>query len=1547
MSELVRNVALFEYQVPKDPRTDHLPSQTREDLGIIESTRSHALIDLCGNILGKLARIPEFSGELKEVLESIVPVICDGQSLASMVTGIGKPVLTISKDLIEHLENEDQIAFVLFHEVGHSKYKQLFQSSGSTAPEEFTADCWAAKWLVQTGYDWRAAESLFKHFEKNSSKDEDATFIQRLKKAHPENENRIKCIRTYLGACELKDPSFEARTVPPTILGQEYREIARGLKFATFFDALKEGLNYETLPTTQKVQVLLRVAYDLIQAEVVPETRVKALWKALVEVTAEKVTDREKEKLTHLAHTFFDLCCGTKLRASLPKVALHCLITGEQDTDDKRKILPLGVLAKVDLAATRLVQAENIEEAKTKAEHFLALYARHYRSSLQYDSDRFRFLNNVPALQNGEVPWKRLVDGIGVATPDSVISALAHTPVRYDRNFWRKLNCSQLELVLGVELPLPLPNGLAYSIQKTHRGVEFGYNRFGYNSSTEEACKGIFENYVRLRKLEESPEVELPDKATDIDSYVSRYRLLLQYPWMTVDPDFQKYDENQSNKEVWGQHSKNIKPLCDHLLRKILTSDETESKEWASKACRVVGGLFHRNYSGPRIPLDSPVVSFIESLPENLLSSGGKISYLLGLPLEIWQTNIAEQMDWLSSKCQLELPKNIRELTKFLIDYDNVCTEGQLAYIFSKTLKLELASGIPINPFNADSISLIRNAWRCTNRYSDKDEVIRDAKNTLRNYVFNNADISSEDLKVSLADMQFNNLVDLHNILATRDLFPSLDVRSAFEEVLVERIKGESTLNSQAALADRLLKSQDDPEAICSLKTNSYCQRLVAMRIGNLLGKDDGSARFMLGLKTVSDVLDNGGVYNSRRAILTMLADDCEMQKEAAFYVRDKLNRRHSLSSELEHVGVKGFEPLLKAVGSDPIARVVFIDFLSRPLSSGLLSDLVNDITDAKKGTRLSRLTESRKFYEFKNELNSAGRNSSEADLTVEQENVRLHSAFAQIHSYYQSLDLERRALILDQLLSPAQAVTKDSSETTRQAVSLCLNRVFPASIEIYPKAEKSEEWEVLFLDGITKPVSRLLGNRDPVDIWKKLRGAKLERRADSPVVKKAMAIVALTLSQPNVSDTDRQHQKLARDFIGAYLEASSELERPLLVAAIMAASEQSKATHTFGECIANLLEILGPAYIKLGQAAHSLPETPQEIKEPLARLKSRALPPKRWEVFERFDQTIPSDTQSRILRVGKTLGSASFNVSTQVLYDHHGKKEGAVASILRENARPDAERGFLKLAVCAERLGLTHPEFQIIAPTLIELIEQARILTTVETDVTAGFEQASYARKQYDGLQIRIGNSQYNLKTAEWLEHFPEGRISREVLGEHFNDLRPSNTDERNERKRVAQAYVLAELRNLLSGDRFDCDRHGDQLRIDKNQIGIFDHGGLARNPPSEEDKRQLGKIISETKKRGSFAEFSSVLQESIQIESRLEESSKKYLLHIQRGMLAMSDFLDLLEPQDYTEILKALALNNDIDPIFRKALGITRLTSLLNAVRRPEVVITTKREE
>jgi hypothetical protein len=167
-------------------------------------------------------------------------------------------------------------------------------------------------------------------------------------------------------------------------------------------------------------------------------------------------------------------------------------------------------------------------------------------------------------------------------------------------------------------------------------------------------------------------------------------------------------------------------------------------------------------------------------------------------------------------------------------------------------------------------------------------------------------------------------------------------------------------------------------------------------------------------------------------------------------------------------------------------------------------------------------------------------------------------------------------------------------------------------------------------------------------------------------------------------------------------------------------------------------------------------------------------------------------------------------------------------------------------------------------------------------------------------------------------------------MLGKHFNAMDPQTLEERREKQRVAVAYVLTEFRNLLRGDRFDCDRHGDQLRIDGDRIGLFDHGGLAVKQPSVEDKKALAEVMKQVRARGSFSEFPETLQSVIDSKRNNNQSGAEYLLHIQRGILAMSDFLKLLEPSDYVDIVKSLVVNNDIDLTFRRALGISWFTRL-----------------
>ena len=946
--------------------------------------------------------------------------------------------------------------------------------------------------------------------------------------------------------------------------------------------------------------------------------------------------------------------------------------------------------------------------------------------------------------------------------------------------------------------------------------------------------------------------------------------------------------------------------------------------------------LLNEGRDSPPIPIDSPVVTFIERIPASLLDPKGKIRALRELPLDIWRQDLGKQIDWLVSKAGVTLPHSIPELTSFLKDYHRVLDDEQLTYVFIQVLKEDLAKDTPTEPFSSESLELIQEAvYKCVSTYT-REGIEHTAKSTLRKFMFRESLLSLDSLSESTRNIGFDNLTYLYNHFARLDLFPSLAARETFEELLTDRIKAQPTLNGQAGFAYRLLKSSgSDPEAICSFKTKRFCEELVTTRIASLLGKDDGSSHFMRKIKHITFVLRFWGIHNSRRAILTELAERCELQREAAKFVKSELGARNNLSYQLQHLGVKGFEPFLKAVGRDPVSRVVFIDFLSQPLSPPLLSQIVHDITKAKEGTRLTKFASSHEFYEFRKALNSRGVNSDENDLTPEQEGVRLYYALSQIHSHYQQLALDQRALVLDQLLSPASAVMEDSLATTRRAISLCLNRLFPASVALPDKSTNEDAWEVLFLDGITKPITRIIGSTFPTDIWRTGGGYGRTQLAESPVIRRTMAVVSM-VGRPDYSPKEERRQKLARVFIETYLEASSELERPLLVAAFMAAAEQSQGTQSFGERLACLLEILGPAYIKLGQAGHSLPSTPEDIKEPLGRLKGRALPLKRWEVIERIDAATPPEILSRIKRIGPTRGSASFNVSTQIQFEVDGATDSAVISLLREQAKADALRGYTKLERCAEKLAESDPAFKKISPLLIKLIERARSLTLIETDPATGANQELHARKQYDDVRVTVGETLYKFCTAKWLTHFAEGRISKEVLGPHFNELEADSPSGALEKKKVAKAYLLTEFRNLLSGDRFDCDRHGYQLRVDGEQIGLFDHGGLALSSPTVSDKRKLAKVLTKVRELGSFSHFNDELQVAIESEQSGDSDSSNYLTHVQRGVLALSDFLEQLEPKDYRDIFEGLATNGDIDPIFRQALGISRLILLQSGFKR-----------
>ena len=112
-------------------------------------------------------------------------------------------------------------------------------------------------------------------------------------------------------------------------------------------------------------------------------------------------------------------------------------------------------------------------------------------------------------------------------------------------------------------------------------------------------------------------------------------------------------------------------------------------------------------------------------------------------------------------------------------------------------------------------------------------------------------------------------------------------------------------------------------------------------------------------------------------------------------------------------------------------------------------------------------------------------------------------------------------------------------------------------------------------------------------------------------------------------------------------------------------------------------------------------------------------------------------------------------------------------------------------------------------------------------------------------------------------------------------------------------------ELANMLSGKRFDADRHAGQYKFDvnTNTIGLFDTGSLSVFEPTEKEKKVLGIVLANTVKSlmnddnmslaGALcAEIDKGIARFYDEEIKKGKQIPPYLSEFQRGLLALTDF-------------------------------------------------------
>lgn len=408
----------------------------------------------------------------------------------------------------------------------------------------------------------------------------------------------------------------------------------------------------------------------------------------------------------------------------------------------------------------------------------------------------------------------------------------------------------------------------------------------------------------------------------------------------------------------------------------------------------------------------------------------------------------------------------------------------------------------------------------------------------------------------------------------------------------------------------------------------------------------------------------------------------------------------------------------------------------------------------------------------------------------------------------------------------------------------------------------------------------------------------------------------------PNAATNERESFGLA--LLTAYLETADQNERQFLLAGLLVANKDAdEQTSSIGRKLASLLEHLGPAYVKLAQAVHSHPNTPEDIKADLAHVKGHANPPYRWNIWHLMKQVLPQEALRSINHLGSLLGAASYNLALKYKTMTH---ESQVLLLLRENAAADAKKGFLHLQRALE--ACHHPLIDKTRTSMRSMISEASDLSQVELDHTMGDKQHQLAATYYQGKtkRLKVADTTYTVvfEACKSLASGPGYRSLTLMPGIEFNDLPNASLSEKRIRKAIALAVFEKELCLILSGQPFDCDRHGNQFRVeikDKTiHLGLYDFGEMSLEPLSAQEIESLAALVYQfpkvLKRQGSIdALFQEHIQRAVQ-----QGEPCRHLMRVNKALLALQDIQKELTPPEIIDIFQNILPR--IHPVLAKAL-------------------------
>jgi hypothetical protein len=329
----------------------------------------------------------------------------------------------------------------------------------------------------------------------------------------------------------------------------------------------------------------------------------------------------------------------------------------------------------------------------------------------------------------------------------------------------------------------------------------------------------------------------------------------------------------------------------------------------------------------------------------------------------------------------------------------------------------------------------------------------------------------------------------------------------------------------------------------------------------------------------------------------------------------------------------------------------------------------------------------------------------------------------------------------------------------------------------------------------------------------------------------------------------------MGKALLTSFLEVSNPHIKAFMLTTVLSANKTVKGgRENITSVLPKLAEAMGAAGVKAGQAAHSYPKTPKDIRASLAYLKSQTRLPYRWELMKLIKTRVPEELQQQVERVNGLLGGASFYLAIEVTMKNGDKR---VLRLMRDQAAEEAEQGFDHLK--AMLVHCQHPNILKIQRDLTHIISEAEAGAAIEIDTPSVAQQYALAEKLYaqQTHQLTIDGRGFDVRIAS-VQLFAQGpgfQLISKAEGIEFNDLKkdPSNSALC---KAIALAVCKTELTHLLGNGPCDIDRHGAQSRIQYRQteqgrvevlITHYDFGELSPTPPTEAQLVHCRQFIQE----------------------------------------------------------------------------------------------------